>query len=387
MAKGVCIQTISLWEQTRIHLSCVMFGLWVVFKRLVKWLCNPTSKRNFTVRDSPPSCLIDSSLGQHKYIKIKGVKFHYVECGNKDQPLLLLLHGFPDFWLGWRYQIPILSVNFRVVALDLKGFGDSDKPVWRNNYRLDTILEELREFIYSLGVNNCIVIGHDLGGLLGWYLTHHLPSLVTKFFVIASPHPNYYWKTFNKTGPYECIKFVHLPYLPEIDIKNNDKIIDQYYSHLVAKDMQLEAYKYTFCRKEDWSGPINYYRNLAFSKIDDEREIAVPVIVIYGSNDKVVDLRGVVKSTEFCTHFRIKIVDGCGHFPHQENPEAFNNILLKYLSEPKTNKNTAEPHSTRLLNGFLGAVSNTVKYGTSVIGTVQKKTNGVVNSIPTFSSK
>jgi pimeloyl-ACP methyl ester carboxylesterase len=80
-----------------------------------------------------------------------------------------------------------------VVALDLKGFGDSDKPMWRRSYRVDTLLGELKEFISALGVTSCTVIGHDLGAMLGWYLIHQYPEVVKKFVTIACPHPNVYW--------------------------------------------------------------------------------------------------------------------------------------------------------------------------------------------------
>lgn len=85
------------------------------------------------------------------------------------------------------------SVLSRVVALDLKGFGDSDKPMWRRSYRVDTLLGELKEFVSALGVSSCTVIGHDLGAMLGWYFIHQYPDMVKKFVTIACPHPNVYW--------------------------------------------------------------------------------------------------------------------------------------------------------------------------------------------------
>lgn len=316
----------------------------------------------------------------------QGVKLHYVESGPKNQPLILLLHGFPDFWLSWRYQIPVLSANFHVVALDLKGFGDSDKPTWRTSYKIDAVLEELTQFIHSLGVSSCIVIGHDLGALLGWYLVHQNPSVVSKFVAVSCPHPNVYWKTFNSTYNYQWLNYVQLPYLPEIDaLKEDMKIIDQYYKHLPAKDIHLDAYKYTFSRKEDWTGAINYYRNLPFCKINEHLDqIEIPVILISGGKDQYVPLEGIIKSTEFCEKFRLKVVEDTGHFPHQENPEVFNRVLLKYLIDKPHIPQIDNPDSPskRLISGLFGAVSNTVKYGNSVIGSVQMKTNGVVKNLP-----
>ncbi|XP_066262403.1 epoxide hydrolase 4-like isoform X1 [Euwallacea similis] len=385
MAKKVaCIQSISVFGKLRIHCLSFVFGAWVLCKKLLKYVWNPKGSVNMLLRDTPPSFLVDSSIGQHKHVKLKVIKLHYVESGPKDRPLILLLHGFPDFWLSWRFQIPVLSINFHVVALDLKGFGDSDKPTWRSSYKIETILEELTQFIHSLGVSSCIVIGHDLGALLGWYLVHQNPSVVNKFVAVSCPHPNVYWNTFNCTYNYQWLNYVQLPYLPEIDALNEDvKIIDQYHKHLPAKDVNLEAYKYTFSRNEDWTGALNYYRNLSLFKINERLEqTEVPVILISGAKDQYVSLENIIKSTEFCEFFKLKVIDDCGHFPQQENPEVFNNVILKYLIDKSSLPNPIESPSKRLFHGLFGAVSNTVKYGNSVIGTVQKKTNGVVNSIP-----
>ena len=96
------------------------------------------------------------------------MKFHYVEAGTKDMPLIIFLHGFPECWLSWHSQILSLSLYFHVVCLDLKGFGDSDKPLFRNEYQIDRILSELNQFIAVVkGSESCTLIGHDIGAVIG----------------------------------------------------------------------------------------------------------------------------------------------------------------------------------------------------------------------------
>ncbi|XP_045482984.1 epoxide hydrolase 4-like [Harmonia axyridis] len=369
---SACIVSVSLWDSLKIHFFSCVYGLWVLSKRLLKYLWNGNleySRAN--VRDSPPSCLEDSSIGQHKYVKLKGIKIHYVEAGERNNPLLLLLHGFPDFWLGWRHQIPVLAEDYRVVAMDLKGFGDSDKPQWRSGYRVDVILEELKQLISALGATNCTIVGHDLGALIGWYFVYKNPTLVTKFISISCPHPNMFWNTSSN----QWLNCVQLPYLPEIDaLKHDVRIISEYHKYL--PENYLEAYKYTFSRKEDWTGPINYYRNLPFNKIseDNNESLEVYTVLITGSNDKMLGLEAVVKSSDYCEKVRVKIVDGAGHFPHQEKPEAFNEVLLKFLRKKRKLNKTP---SQRLMEKMYGAVSSTVKLGNSVLDSVQKR-SGVV---------
>lgn len=384
---NACIVSIPIWDKCRIHVLSYLFGMWMLFKNFAKWIWDPKGFFRLNLRDNPPQCLLDSSLGQHKYIKLKGVKLHYVESGQKDQPMVLLLHGFPDCWLSWRHQIPVLSQHFRVIALDLKGFGDSDKPLYRKSYRIDVILEELKQFIIAQNNDkSCTIIGHDLGALLGWYFVHIYPGLVDKFFAVSCPHPNIYVKTLSSTFNYQWLNFIQLPYLPEIDaLKEDVKIINEYHNHLQSKDVYLEAYKYSFSRKEDWTGPINYYRNLPFNKVSEFSEINVSTILITGNKDKFVNLESVVKSTDYCEKFYMKIIEGAGHFPHQENPEMFNRIMLKYLQKRTiSSKYLEKSPSKRLMDGLFDAVSSTVKYGNSVFDSVQKKTNGVVSSIPSI---
>ncbi|XP_063909712.1 epoxide hydrolase 4-like [Zophobas morio] len=389
MAKDIRIVNVPLWEVVKIHFFTFIFGVWIICKMLVKWIWDPKSFVTVQQRDSPPAFLVDSALGQHKYVKLKGVKFHYVESGSKDKPLVLLLHGFPDCWLSWRYQIPVLSEHFRVVALDLKGFGDSDKPSSRKTYKIDMILEELHQLIISLGVSSCIVVGHDIGALLGWYLAHQYPQVVDKLVAVSCPHPNVCKTTRYTSSYYRWLSFVQLPYFPELDALREDvQIVSRFHKHLQSDDRYLEGYKYAFCRKEDWTGPLNYFRNLLYVEVaGSSRTIQSPVVLITGDQDKCVKLENIVKSTDYCEKFHVKIVDGARHFPHQERHGQFNEILLKHLVKKKhviSERDLDKSAGRGIMNRMFGAVSNTVKYGNSVLDSVHKRTNGVVGSIPSM---
>lgn len=125
---------------------------------------------------------------------LQTTKLHYVESGAENDRVILLLHGFPDCFFGWRYQIPVLSNFHRVIALDLKGFSDSDKPAMRHNYRPNTICSEIKDFLDALDIKTVTIIGHDLGGLIGWIFALKLPDYVSKLIVISAPHPNFYWQ-------------------------------------------------------------------------------------------------------------------------------------------------------------------------------------------------
>ncbi|GJQ68848.1 hypothetical protein Trydic_g6048 [Trypoxylus dichotomus] len=386
------ITTISTWDTLTIHFLSFFLAAWISLKIFVKWIFSRNNYFRIQNRDNPPECLVDNNLGQHKYVKLKKVKLHYVEAGGKNQPLMLYLHGFPDCWISWRNQISFFAEYFRVITLDLKGFGDSDKPTRRKDYCLETLLEELKQFILALGVTNCTLVGHDVGALLGWFLIKENPNLIEKFVAISCPHPNVYWNSLPSNGIHSSnwVKFVQCPGLPEIETMKEDlKIIKDYHSYLNEKDVQdkqiLEAYKYMFSRKEDWSGPLNYFRILPFHRMEgSDIECEVPTLLVTGNKDHYINLESIVKSTDYCKKFFVKIIENTGHYPHEEDPENFNKVLIKFLKvKPPSHRNKLSERSSskRLMDKMFGAVSSTVKYGNSVLDSVNKRTNGVV-SIP-----
>ncbi|XP_065214963.1 epoxide hydrolase 3-like isoform X2 [Planococcus citri] len=375
------IVIIPHFESLKIFCFSFIWGMWTMAKRVVLQMLK-SSSFEWNDIDNPPLCLVDTKLGQHNYMKIKGkgIKLHYVEAGDKNKPTLLLLHGFPDCWMSWFNQIPELSEHFRVIAIDLKGFGDSDKPLARRSYRLELLLEELTMFISSLGITRCSIIGHDLGALFGWYLVHLNPDLVSKFVAISCPHPNVYWddiprgSRFNKNW----IELAQLPILPELDaLKNDLEIITQCYGHLKSKknyEGYIEAYKYTFNRREDWTGAINYFRNLPFYRLEGEslREIDVRCLLITGKVDESVPLESVVKSTEFIQKYYLKVIENAGHYPHQENPEKVNKALLEFLLDPPLMKNKKDVQSSGGIFGkMMGSVSNGFNYGSEVLSNIK----------------
>lgn len=380
----------SASETIWLHFLSFAYGLYLIIKRLLKWAWDPKKFFMLQQRDQPPACLIDNSFGTHSYVKIKGVKFHYVEAGDKNKPLVLLLHGFPDCWLSWREQIPCLAEHYRVVALDLKGFGDSDKPLNKRSYKLETLVDELKQFILTLGVKTCNVIGHDLGGLLGWYMVALHGDLIYKFVAISSPHPNFYWNRVsgNFVLDGKWMHFSRLPFLPEIDaLKEDLSIINDTFQHLQMSQNGIggnyvEAYKYAFSRKEDWTGPINYYRNLPFTKLntDNGEQIDNKTLLVIGNVDPLVTIENIIQSSEHVEVSRVKVISNAHHFPHQEKPEAVNKAIIKFLIG--TTQNLEKASSKSIMSSWLGSLSNTVKYGNQMIDAVHKRTNGVVNALP-----
>src|SRR5215470_10038316 len=122
----------------------------------------------------------------HRSVSANGTRFHAAEAG--DGPLVLLLHGFPQFWWTWRHQLAALpAAGFRAVAVDLRGYGGSDKPP--RGYDLVTAAADAAGLIRSLGEANAVVVGHDWGGLIAWTLAGYFPKAVRRLAIVSMANP------------------------------------------------------------------------------------------------------------------------------------------------------------------------------------------------------
>ena len=135
---------------------------------------------------APDAAVQISGPWTHRSVSANGTRFHIAEAG--DGPLVLLLHGFPEFWWTWRHQLAWLpEAGFRAVAVDLRGFGGSDKPP--RGYDLITGASDAAGLIRSLGEANAVVVGHDWGGLIAWTLAAYHPKVVSRLAVVSMAHP------------------------------------------------------------------------------------------------------------------------------------------------------------------------------------------------------
>lgn len=377
-----------------VYLRCVFQSCIVLLKWLfesLKGRVNQTTIMRRAIEQAhfpnlQPNFMAETKMGRHSYVKLEHTKLHYVEAGNRSNSTVLLLHGFPDSWLGWRYQISELSQYFHVIALDLKGFNDSDKPTWRFEYTPKNICEDLRKFLIAISAKSVTIVGHDLGAIIGWIFAHTNPEMVDKFVSVSTPHPNLLWDNLPPNSPFnrKWLELVQLPYLPEIEMQRNaERTLKKCYPHILKEKMYMsgtngsvindvmEAYKYTFSQIDDWRGPLNYYRNFMFFRIKKGERLQCPCLIITCADDRIYKVGSVMKSSEYCKYYEIKIIEQCGHAPHQEMSAEFNSTLLHFLVGDRmlaksTENNTASPSRGlvgRVFGGFGAMANNTVKLG------------------------
>ena len=131
--------------------------------------------------------MVEENGWQHEYVEANGLKFHCVTQGEGE--LVLLLHGFPEFWFSWRHQIPFLARRFKVVAPDMRGFGQSDKPEGVESYSTDKLINDVKGLIEAFGETKAHVVSHDWGGAVAWIFAIAYPQHLDRLVVMNAPHP------------------------------------------------------------------------------------------------------------------------------------------------------------------------------------------------------
>ena len=279
---------------------------------------------------------------QHEYIISNGVRLHYVTQGEGE--LVLLLHGFPEFWYSWRHQIPELARHYKVVALDLRGYNDSEKPQGKDAYTIPELIKDIKGVIEGLGYDNCILVGHDWGGMLAWSFAYVYPEMVQKLIVLNLPHPAKFTEALGKNLQQMLrswyILLFQLPLLPEslLQIDDNQLIATTFVETATNKEAftphDLRVYKEAAAKPGALTAMLNYYR-YNFQGIFNRRQwevLEVPTMMIWGENDTALGKELTYGTEEYVRDFVIHYIPDCGHWVQQEKPELVNQYMWEFLN-------------------------------------------------------
>lgn len=287
-----------------------------------------------------------SSGRQHQWLhqegSINGIHIHWVEAGHKDSPLVIMLHGFPEFWYSWRHQIHCLrDKGFRVVAPDLRGYNLSEKP--DSGYDSDTLTTDIFELIKYLGqeLKGAHIVGHGLGAAIAWAFAAKFPSVTKKLVVLSFPPiPKYIqclhgWQLICSW----YVLFFQLPRIPEYITGCNRGWLLTHGMKMFSKEEDWMDEDLMKLNRESASRPgslhcmIEYYRNMWSSAKQCELygKVRAPTLVLFGEHDKAFQPTIYQDLDEFVTNkMTLEILD-CGHWMHQEIPEIVNSRLLRFL--------------------------------------------------------
>ncbi|RUS69128.1 hypothetical protein EGW08_023111 [Elysia chlorotica] len=297
-------------------------------------------------RDTEPPALTDAKYGVHGYLHLEDVRIHYVSRGSPDKPLMLMLHGFPESWYSWRYQIQEFSQTHRVVAVDLRGYGDSDKPSQISEYKMERLVKDVKQIITALGYSSCVLVGHDWGGAITWTFAGCYPHMVDKAVVLNCPHPlgfrKYmmtHWAQFKKSW---YMFFFLMPILPEIYIGLSDlKFFDIIFlgkkggvlSGATTK-ADVEVYKYLFQTWHSLTGPINYIRAGLVYRLPSRlaQKVTCPVLLLWGRRDLALEAGQAEAARDFAYDLTVQYLDTSSHWVQMDEPDTVNAHIRDFLS-------------------------------------------------------
>lgn len=279
-----------------------------------------------------------------EYAQIGGVKLHYATAGDGEQ-LVVLLHGFPEFWYSWRHQIAALSERYTVVAPDMRGFNLSDKPEWTANYETDELVDDVIGLIHHFGREKAAIVGHDWGAIIAWATAQKHPEVVWKLCAMQVPPASVLRKNFSLKQLLASwyMFFFQIPMLPEwLLSRDNFALLANGLRNSTAepdvfKAEDIREYKKAWREPFALTAMLNYYRANVLkrfvSKPSDEK-IKVPTLFIYGEKDaailpETVKNVGDAVSAPFA---EIRIPDA-GHWVQQEAAEIVTDSLLEFLAE------------------------------------------------------
>lgn len=282
---------------------------------------------------------------RHTRFETNGITLHAVEAGPADGPLIILLHGFPEAWYGWRYQIgPLAEAGWHVVVPDQRGYNLSDKPKGVKNYRISLLAKDIVGLIDRLGREKAVIVGHDWGAAVGWYLATVYPDRVEKYVALNVPHPSLMPKMLRKY-PRQLLKswyifFFQLPWLPEkaIRLLASNRRTDPLPASSrpgTFSDADLARYRHSWQLPGALTGMVNWYRaTLRYpNELPRQPRVKGPVLIIWGKQDRFLLSQGAEASLRICDNGRLEFIPEATHWVQHEEPDQVNRLILDFIKE------------------------------------------------------
>lgn len=289
---------------------------------------------------------IDEKM-EEGYVKVYDVNLHYITEGEGE--LMLFLHGFPYFWYNWHHQLKEFSKDYRVVAVDMRGYNLSDKPDKVSSYDLSVLVEDVKQLIEAFGEKDCVLVAHDWGGAVAWTLAYTNPEYVKKLIMFDAPHP-YTFRRELKENPMQreaskYMEFFQQPDSHEVLLENNVERL--------RKMMTIPGKKKGYLTEEDeekyieaWKQPnamksmLHYYRAISFYPFEDHVKKPLnlpyqlfesPTLIIWGEDDPAFENSNLNGLEDYVRDLTIHRMEGISHAPHHEKPEVVNQYMRDFL--------------------------------------------------------
>jgi len=288
---------------------------------------------------------IDDFLG-FSNIETNGIRLHVAKAGAPEQIPVILLHGFPEFWYGWRSQIlPLAEAGFQVIVPDQRGYNLSEKPDGIPSYHIEELAKDVVSLFDSLGIEKINLVGHDWGAAVAWHVAGQYPDRLDKLAILNVPHPNVMVQTLRRSLS-QLVKswyilFFQLPSIPERVMRWN--------RYQTMRQMMLASSRPNAFEAADldryvnaWSQPgaltamLNWYR-AAFRwgqrKMVSPARIRVPTLMLWGRNDMALSSEMAQPSIELCDRGQLVFFENASHWIQHDEKDEVNRLLIEFLRD------------------------------------------------------
>jgi len=276
------------------------------------------------------------------YAEVGDVRLHYVEAG--EGPLIVLLHGFPEFWYGWRLQIaPLAAAGFRVVAPDMRGYNLSSRPEGVHAYDTDHLTADIRGLIQERGAQSALLVGHDWGGSVAWATAMKYPEVVDRLAILNAAHPRKLSQGLHHPGQLRkswYFFFFDLPELPEVVVQANRWHFFRHFLHAANPPYtpeEMDRYIEAWSQPGAAAGMINYYRSSVRQSPKDAeaalRPISAPTLVIWGQRDSYLGPELAEPEHDDVPNLdRVERLDDASHWVHHDEAERVTQLLTGFFA-------------------------------------------------------
>jgi pimeloyl-ACP methyl ester carboxylesterase len=272
---------------------------------------------------------------EHGYADSGGVKIHYASLGSG--PLMVMIHGFPDYWYTWRAQMEVLSKAYQCVAMDLRGYNLSDKPKGVDNYAMEKLVGDVAAVIKHLGRDKAIVVGHDWGGAISWAFSMTHPEMLDRLIILNVPHPlGFARELANNPQQQQSSQYAWDFQKADAHLKVRAADLAFWVRDPEAKKKYVEAFE-----RSDVEAMLNYYKR-SFARKDSaaaqaKREypkVKAPLLIIFGLKDKYVLPAGLNNTWEWLEKgLTLVTIPEAGHFVQHDAADLVTRTMQQWLAQ------------------------------------------------------
>ena len=284
-----------------------------------------------------------NGLREHAYVAASGAHIHVVQAGPLTGPPVILLHGFPEFWYGWRYQIPYLAdTGYRVWAPDQRGYNLSEKPRPIAAYNLDVLAADVVALIRATARERVFLVGHDWGAAVAWWVAVKHPELLARLVILNVPHPivmaRHTRQSLEQIARSWYIFFFQLPRLPELLFRAGGyrfglKALELSSRPDTFTNDDMEAYRRAWARPGAVTAMINWYRATRQTRTArlPSLRVSTPTLIIWGARDVALSRPLAPKSLAMCDDGHLVFIERATHWVQHDEPARVNELIHSFL--------------------------------------------------------